>query len=55
MVDYNTGKSLDDPSFVNWYVSLTTYKNSMTTEKLKLKIHKCTEADYLNFFPPIES
>ena len=53
--EYNTGITLDDPNFVQWNVFLTTSINSVNVERELLGVHRCTDEDYAELWPPNKS
>ena len=50
--DFATGVALDDPNFVRWTVSISTWLNQKRIDNVYLSFHKCTDDDYNSFYPP---
>jgi hypothetical protein len=50
VVDYYNLEVLDDPTKVEWVVLLQTYKDLLLTEEVPLKIHKCDDSDWPDFY-----
>lgn len=55
VVDYETGKSFDDPNFIKWTVTISNFKEGKRVNQTLLKYHKCTAEDYASFYPPTKS
>ena len=47
--DYLTNEMKNDPSYVKYLVSLSSYKSGQNYEK-KIPFHKCTDDDYDSFY-----
>ena len=47
--DYLTNEMKDDPSYVKYLVSLSSYKDNKWNDK-QLTFHRCTDDDYDSFY-----
>jgi hypothetical protein len=55
VVDYKTWEVRDDLNFVRWVVKMREGYNFITVKNIFLSFHKCTDADYDEFYPISES
>ncbi len=51
VVDFKTWEVKDDPNFVRWTVKMREGYNFNTIKNIFLSFHKCTDADYEEFYP----